>query len=214
MNSTVQLFSLIHILFSFEKLHSLVWHAISHDCQMIKNLRQSPVSFCKGRSSTFVSLFTLLLSPLSCPAIKVLYMWTQLVLEIIAKTLWQMRYTCKLLTWNKITKLKWKPKCIVPQGVHCEDQHMSVTVRHAGIQWKKCFDIQTDRHRCGQLGSECTASFFVGIPIWLSTLGPVANDLLNDALRLDNELSALAATCSLRSVSKVQINHLGLQNPL
>ena len=43
---------------------------------------------------------------------------------------------------------------------------------------------------------------------------PVANDLLNDALRLDNELSALAATCSLRSVSKVQINHLGLQNPL
>ena len=49
--------------------------------------------------------------------------------------------------------------------------------------------------------------------IWLSTLRPVANDLLNDALRLDNELSALAATCSLRSVSKVQINHLGLQNP-
>ena len=50
--------------------------------------------------------------------------------------------------------------------------------------------------------------------IELSTLRPVANDLLNDALRLDNELSALAATCSLRSVSKVQINHLGLQNPL
>ena len=50
--------------------------------------------------------------------------------------------------------------------------------------------------------------------IRLSTLRPVANDLLNDALRLDNELSALAATCSLRSVSKVQINHLGLQNPL
>ena len=50
--------------------------------------------------------------------------------------------------------------------------------------------------------------------IRLSTLKPVANDLLNDALRLDNELSALAATCSLRSVSKVQINHLGLQNPL
>ena len=40
----------------------------------------------------------------------------------------------------------------------------------------------------------------------LSTLRPVANELLNDALRLDNELSALAATCSLRSVSKVQIN--------
>ena len=50
--------------------------------------------------------------------------------------------------------------------------------------------------------------------IRLSTLRPVANDLLNDALRLDNELSALAATCSLWSVSKVQINHLGLQNPL
>ena len=50
--------------------------------------------------------------------------------------------------------------------------------------------------------------------IELSTLRPVANDLLNDALRLDNELSALAATCSLRSVSKVQINHMGLQNPL
>ena len=50
--------------------------------------------------------------------------------------------------------------------------------------------------------------------IRLSTLGPVANDLLNDALWLDNELSALAATCLLRSVSKVQINHLGLQNPL
>ena len=50
--------------------------------------------------------------------------------------------------------------------------------------------------------------------IRLSTLRPVGNDLLNDALRLDNELSALAATCSLRSVSKVQINHLGLQNPL
>ena len=65
----------------------------------------------------------------------------------------------------------------------------------------------------------------MGIMIWwwtlrrslhirLSTLRPVANDLLNDALRLDNELSALAATCSLRSVSKVQINHLGLQTPL
>ena len=40
----------------------------------------------------------------------------------------------------------------------------------------------------------------------LSTLMSVANDLLNDALRLDNELSALATTCSLRSVSKVQIN--------
>ena len=50
--------------------------------------------------------------------------------------------------------------------------------------------------------------------IRLSTLRPVANDLLNDALRLDNELSALAATCSLWSVSKVQKNHLGLQNPL
>ena len=50
--------------------------------------------------------------------------------------------------------------------------------------------------------------------IRLSTLRPVANNLLNDALRLDNELSALAATCSLRSVSKVQINHFGLQNPL
>ena len=46
--------------------------------------------------------------------------------------------------------------------------------------------------------------------IRLSTLRPVTNDLLNDALWLDNELSALAATCSLRSVSKVQINHLGL----
>ena len=52
------------------------------------------------------------------------------------------------------------------------------------------------------------------VTIRLCTLRPVANDLLNDALRLDNELSALAATCSLRSVSKVQINHLGLQNPL
>ena len=50
--------------------------------------------------------------------------------------------------------------------------------------------------------------------IRLSTLTSVASDLLNDALRLDNELSALAATCSLRSVSKVQINHLGLQDPL
>ena len=38
----------------------------------------------------------------------------------------------------------------------------------------------------------------------LHALRPVANYLLNDALRLDNELSALAATCSLRSVSKVQ----------
>ena len=38
--------------------------------------------------------------------------------------------------------------------------------------------------------------------------------VLNDALQLDNELSALAAMCLLRSVSKVQINHLGLQNPL
>ena len=45
----------------------------------------------------------------------------------------------------------------------------------------------------------------------LSTFMSVANDLLNDAFRLDNELSALAATWSL---SKVQINHLGLQNPL
>ena len=54
----------------------------------------------------------------------------------------------------------------------------------------------------------------IWIEIRLSTLRPVANDLFNDALRLDNELSALAATCSLRSVSKVQINHLGLQNPL
>ena len=41
--------------------------------------------------------------------------------------------------------------------------------------------------------------------IRLSTLRPVANDLVNDALRLDNEPSALAATCLLRSVSKVQI---------
>ena len=39
--------------------------------------------------------------------------------------------------------------------------------------------------------------------IRLSTLTSVANDLLNDALRLDNELSALAATRSLQSVSKV-----------
>ena len=39
-------------------------------------------------------------------------------------------------------------------------------------------------------------------PIRLSTLRPETHDLLNDALRLDNELSA---TCSLRSVSKVQI---------
>ena len=33
--------------------------------------------------------------------------------------------------------------------------------------------------------------------ILLSTLTSVASDLLNDALRLDNELSAWAATCSL-----------------
>ena len=57
------------------------------------------------------------------------------------------------------------------------------------------------------------SSSHIGRMIRLSTLRPVANDLLNDALRLDNELSALAATCSLRSMSKVQINHLGLQNP-
>ena len=50
--------------------------------------------------------------------------------------------------------------------------------------------------------------------IRLSTLASVASDLLNDAPRLDNELSPLAATCALRSVSKVQINHLGPQNPL
>ena len=50
--------------------------------------------------------------------------------------------------------------------------------------------------------------------IRLSTLASVASDLLNDALRLENDLPALAATCSLRSVNKVQINHLGLQDPL
>ena len=50
--------------------------------------------------------------------------------------------------------------------------------------------------------------------IRLSTLASVASDLLNDAPRLDNELSVLTATCALRSVSKVQINHLGPQNPL
>ena len=60
-------------------------------------------------------------------------------------------------------------------------------------------------------GSAC---MMLCAPLRLSTLRPVANDLLNGALRLDNELSVLAATCSLRSVSKVQINHWGLQNPL
>ena len=73
------------------------------------------------------------------------------------------------------------------------------------------------RHECYYV-LLCTAYWWViSCILWqirLSTLRPGANDLLNDALRLDNELSALAATCSLRSVSKVQINHLGLQNPL
>ena len=55
---------------------------------------------------------------------------------------------------------------------------------------------------------------WVILVIRLSTLMSVANDLLNDAFWLDNELSALAAKCSSLSVSKVQINHLELQNPL
>ena len=54
---------------------------------------------------------------------------------------------------------------------------------------------------------------YIRLSIRLSTLTSVANDLLYDALRLDNELSALVATCSSRSVSEVQINHSGLQNP-
>ena len=40
--------------------------------------------------------------------------------------------------------------------------------------------------------------------ILLSTLASLANGLLNEALRLVNELSSLADTCSLWSVSKVQ----------
>ena len=42
----------------------------------------------------------------------------------------------------------------------------------------------------------------------------MANDLLYDAPRLDNELSTLAATCPAGSVSEVQINHSRHQNHL
>ena len=52
-----------------------------------------------------------------------------------------------------------------------------------------------------------TAGRLLGETICLSTLTSVANYLLNDALRLDNDLSALATMCSSWSVSK-------LQNPL
>ena len=41
------------------------------------------------------------------------------------------------------------------------------------------------------------------------TYTPLAHGLLNDALRLINELSSLAATCSLQSVSKVQTLEAG-----
>ena len=50
--------------------------------------------------------------------------------------------------------------------------------------------------------------------ILLSTLTSVASDLLNDALRLDNELSAWAATCSLRSVTEVTTKASGRHIPL
>ena len=77
--------------------------------------------------------------------------------------------------------------------------------------WHSChIAVNTASEAEGQNNTSCQMLLL----IWLSTLRPVANDLLNDAFQLDNELSALAATCSLRSVSKVQINHLGLQNPL
>ena len=56
-------------------------------------------------------------------------------------------------------------------------------------------------HPCQKIDIEYDKLNQIGHFIRLSTLRPVANDLLNDALRLDNELSALAATCSLRSVS-------------
>ena len=53
-----------------------------------------------------------------------------------------------------------------------------------------------------------------GWKILLSTLTSVASDLLNDALRLDNELSAWAATCSLRSVTEVTTKASGRHIPL
>ena len=65
----------------------------------------------------------------------------------------------------------------------------------------------------------CASSFMWFVIHWvccilLSTLTSVASDLLNDALRLDNELSAWAATCSLRSVTEVTTKASGRHIPL
>ena len=45
--------------------------------------------------------------------------------------------------------------------------------------------------------------------IRLSTLPSLDNDLLKDALRLDNELSAWVTMCLSQSVREVQTDHLG-----
>ena len=80
--------------------------------------------------------------------------------------------------------------------------------------------IESGPRLCFEPMSHCQSR--TGQPIWTmlylkidfveirqTTLTSVANGLLNDALRLDNDLSALAATCSSRSVSEVQMNHSG-----
>ena len=72
---------------------------------------------------------------------------------------------------------------------------------HICIAWSACLD--------STLESESTLAC-----ILLSTLTSVASDLLNDALRLDNELSAWAATCSLRSVTEVTTKASGRHIPL
>ena len=69
--------------------------------------------------------------------------------------------------------------------------------------WKTCpLSIWDDCNLCTPL------------EILLSTLRSLASVLLNDALRLDNELSNLAVMSSLRSVSKMQTLEAGCIFPV
>ena len=145
--------------------------------------------------------------------------WIRLSIEMTARWLKQLRHSCTLLPCHHIYII------IVLILVNQKWYNMNLFLAKLFIY----FLIEVDEHfRCT---GECVELLIAGlrisalsqpptdftpksVTIRLSTLTSVASDLLNDALRLDNELSTLAATCSLRSVSKVQINHLGLQDPL
>ena len=67
---------------------------------------------------------------------------------------------------------------------------------------------------CCDQSSPARRTIKSALDIGMPTLTPVASDILNDALRLDNELSTWAATCSSRAVTKVTTKARGLHIPL